>query len=288
MLSLKDRTLFITGGSRGIGLALALRAAQDGANIVIAAKTAEPHPKLPGTVYTAAAEIERAGGRALPLVLDVRDEVAVDRAVEAAAAAFGGIDACVNNASAINLATTEDVDLRRFDLMWQVNARGAFVVSRACLSYLKRAENPHILTFSPPLDLRPEWFAAHLPYTLSKYAMSLTMLGLAEEFRDAGIACNALWPRTTIATAAVEFALGGPEMLRRSRKPQIMAEAAHAILTRPSRGFTGQFLIDDEVLHAAGVRDFGGYRHDADSDLLVDLFVDPGAPAPSGVRVARS
>ena len=284
-MSLSGKTLFITGASRGIGLAIALRAARDGANIAIAAKTAEPHPKLPGTVYSAAREIEQAGGRALPLVVDVRDEAAVVGAVREAAEHFGGIDICVNNASAINLASIAQIDMRRYDLIQQINTRGTFVASRACLPYLQRAANPHILTLSPPLDLRPKWFAGHLAYSLSKYGMSLCMLGLAEEFRAAGVACNALWPRTTIATAAVEFALGGTEMMRRSRKPEIVAEAACVILNRPSRECTGQFFIDDNVLFDAGVRDFGVYSVQPGGKLLGDIFVDARSPAPPGVEV---
>ncbi|HLY52367.1 MAG TPA: NAD(P)-dependent oxidoreductase, partial [Steroidobacteraceae bacterium] len=247
-MSLRGKTLFITGASRGIGLSIALRAARDGANIVVAAKTAEPHPKLRGTIYTAAAEIERAGGRALPLVVDVREEATVEAAARSCAERFGGIDICVNNASAINLSSTERIEMRRYDLIQQINTRGTFVATRACLPYLKRAANPHVLTLSPPLDLRARWFAPHLAYSLSKYGMSLCMLGMAEEYAQAGIACNALWPRTTIATAAVEFALGGPAMMRRSRKPEIVADAAHAILTRPARECTGRFFIDDSVL----------------------------------------
>ena len=284
-MSLSGRTLFITGASRGIGLAIALRAARDGANVAIAAKTAEPHPKLPGTVYTAAREIEQAGGQALPLVVDVRDEAAVVAATRACAEHFGGIDICVNNASAINLASITQIDMRRYDLIQQINTRGTFVASRACLPYLQRATNPHILTLSPPLDLRPKWFAGHLAYSLSKYGMSLCMLGLAEELRTAGIACNALWPRTTIATAAVEFALGGTEMMRRSRKPQIVADAAYEILNRPSRECTGQFFIDDNVLFGAGVRDFGAYSVEPGGRLLGDIFLDAGSPAPPGVQV---
>lgn len=281
-MTLAKKTIFITGGSRGIGLAIALRAARDGANVIIAAKTAEPHPKLPGTIYTASAEIERLGGAALPLLLDVRDEVAIGEAVARAAGHFGGIDACINNASAINLATTEQIDAKRFDLIQQVNVRGTFLVSRACIPFLRRSANPHILTLSPPLDLRPEWFAQHLPYTLSKYGMSMVMLGLAEELRSDGIACNALWPRTTIATAAVEFALGGQSMMRRSRRPEIMADAAHAILTRPSREFTGRFMIDDEMLALDGVRDFSAYANDPAAELMPDIFIDPSAPMPPG------
>ena len=284
-MSLSGKTLFVTGASRGIGLAIALRAARDGANIAIAAKTAEPHPKLPGTVYSAAREIEQAGGHALPLVVDVRDEAAVIAAVRECAEHFGGIDICVNNASAINLASIAQIDMRRYDLIQQINTRGTFVASRACLPYLQRAANPHILTLSPPLDLRPKWFAGHLAYSLSKYGMSLCMLGLAEEFRAAGVACNALWPRTTIATAAVEFALGGTEMMRRSRKPEIVAEAAYVILNRPSRECTGQFFIDDNVLFDAGVRDFGAYSVQPGGKLLGDIFIDARSPAPPGVEV---
>ncbi|HVN43894.1 MAG TPA: NAD(P)-dependent oxidoreductase [Steroidobacteraceae bacterium] len=284
-MSLAGRTLFITGASRGIGLAIALRAARDGANIAIAAKTAEPHPKLPGTIYSAAREIEQAGGRALPLIVDVRDESAVVAAVRQCAEHFGGIDICVNNASAINLASIEQIDMRRYDLIQQINTRGTFLTSRACLPYLQKAENPHILTLSPPLDLRPKWFAGHLAYSLSKYGMSLCMLGLAEEYRAAGIACNALWPRTTIATAAVEFALGGTQMMRRSRKPEIVADAAHVILSRSARECTGRFLIDDTVLYEAGVRDFEHYSVEPGGTLLGDLFIDQSSPAPPGVLV---
>jgi citronellol/citronellal dehydrogenase len=284
-VSLAGKTLFITGASRGIGLAIALRAARDGANIAIAAKTAEPHPKLAGTVYSAAQEVEQAGGGALPLVMDVRDEASVAAAVSRCAEVFGGIDICVNNASAINLASISQIEMRRYDLIQQINTRGTFVTSRACLPYLAKAANPHILTLSPPLDLRPKWFAGHLAYSLSKYGMSLCMLGLAAEYRAHGIACNALWPRTTIATAAVEFALGGPQMMRRSRQPQIVADAAHVILNRPARECTGQFFIDDSVLYEAGVRDFAPYSVEPGSTLLGDLFVDETAPAPPGVRV---
>ena len=284
-MSLSGKTLFITGASRGIGLAIALRAARDGANIAIAAKTAEPHPKLAGTIHTAAREIEEAGGRALPLVVDVREEEAVAAAARQCAERFGGIDICINNASAINLASILQIDMRRFDLIQQVNTRGTFLTSRACLPYLQKAPNPHILTLSPPLDLRPKWFAGHLAYSLSKYGMSLCVLGLAEEFRAAGVGCNALWPRTTIATAAVEFALGGPQMMRRSRKPQIVADAAHVILSRPARECTGQFFIDDSVLYEAGVRDFDPYSVEPGGKLLGDIFIDATSPAPPGVQV---
>ena len=284
-MSLAGKTLFITGASRGIGLAIALRAARDGANIAIAAKTVEPHPKLAGTVYSAAREVEQAGGRALPLVMDVRDEASVAAAVSRCVEVFGGIDVCVNNASAINLSPISQIEMRRYDLIQQINTRGTFVTSRACLPHLAQAANPHILTLSPPLDLRPKWFAGHLAYSLSKYGMSLCMLGLAAEYRAQGIACNALWPRTTIATAAVEFALGGPQMMRRSRKPQIVADAAHVILNRPARECTGQFFIDDSVLYEAGVRDFAPYSVDPGSTLLGDLFIDETSPAPPGVEV---
>jgi citronellol/citronellal dehydrogenase len=284
-MSLKGKTLFITGASRGIGLAIALRAARDGANIAVAAKTAEPHPKLAGTIHTAAAEIERAGGRALPLVVDVRDEANVVAAARQCAEVFGGIDICINNASAINLAPTEQIDMRRYDLIQQINTRGTFVTTRACVPFLKRAPNPHVLTLSPPLDLNPRWFAAHLAYSLSKYGMSLCMLGMAEEYAEAGIACNALWPRTTIATAAVEFALGGPAMMRRSRKPEIVADAAHVILSRPARECSGRFFIDDSVLYEAGVRDLSAYSVEPGGALLADLFIARDSPAPPGVTL---
>jgi citronellol/citronellal dehydrogenase len=268
-----------------VGLAIALRAARDGANIAVAAKTAEPHPKLPGTIHSAAREIERAGGRALALVVDVRDEASVAAAVRQCAHEFGGIDICVNNASAINLAPIEQIDMRRYDLIQQVNVRGTFVTSRACLPYLRQAPNPHILTLSPPLDLRAKWFAGHLAYALSKYGMSLCMLGLADEYRAHGIACNALWPRTIIATAAVEFALGGPAMMRRARKPEIVADAAHVILSRPARECTGRFFIDDSVLAEAGVRDFAAYSVEPGTVPLGDLFIDEASPAPPGVTI---
>ena len=284
-MSLAGKTVFITGGSRGIGLAIALRAARDGANIAIAAKTAEPHAKLPGTIYSAAEQIEQAGGHALPLRVDVRDEAEVLGAARQCAERFGGIDICINNASAINLASILQIDMRRYDLIQQINTRGTFITSRACLPYLQKAANPHILTLSPPLDLRPKWFAGHLAYSLSKYGMSLCMLGLAEEYRAAGIACNALWPRTTIATAAVEFALGGVEMMRRSRKPEIVADAAYVILNRPARECTGQFFIDDTVLWEAGVRDFAPYSVEPGRSLLGDVFIDATSPAPPGVQV---
>jgi citronellol/citronellal dehydrogenase len=281
-MSLAGKTIFITGGSRGIGLAIAVRAARDGANVAIAAKTAEAHPKLPGTIYTAAEEIEKAGGKALPLLVDVRDEARVVDALAQTADTFGGIDIVVNNASAINLSGSTEMEMKRFDLIQSINMRGTFLTSRSAIPYLRKAANPHILSLSPPLDLRPEWFAQHLPYTMSKYGMSMVMLGMAEEFRADGIACNALWPRTTIATAAVEFSLGGEEMMRTSRRPEIMADAAYAIFNRPSREFTGHFTIDDAVLQEEGVTDFSGYRHDPAQELTVDIFVDPADPHPEG------
>lgn len=286
--SLAGKTLFVTGGSRGIGLAIAVRAARDGANVAIAAKTTEPHPKLPGTIFSAAEAIEAAGGKALPIAVDIRDEEQVKAAVAKTAAHFGGIDICVNNASAIDLSPTEAIEAKRFDLIHSINVRGTFLVSRACLPHLKRSANPHILTLSPPLELRPEWFAAHLAYTLSKYGMSMCMLGLAEEYRAHGIACNALWPRTTIATAAIEFSLGGETMLRQSRNPGIMADAAYEIFRRPSRTFTGQFLIDDDVLHDAGVRDFSAYANDPGQTLMPDIFVDPADGGKAGTTLGAA
>ena len=284
-MSLQGKTLFITGASRGIGLAIGLRAARDGANVVIAAKTAEAHKHLPGTIYSAAAEIEAAGGQALPLTVDVRDEASVMAAVEAAVARFGGIDICVNNASAIQLTGTLATDMKRYDLMHQVNARGTFLVSRACIPHLKKAANPHILALSPPLDLSPHWFGPHVAYTMAKYSMSLAMLGMAEEFRDDGIACNGLWPRTGIATAAIEFALTGKDGLAHCRTPEIMADAAHAIFTSPSRELTGRFLIDDSFLYERGVRDFEKYSVDPGKTLMPDFFVPADSVPPPGVVV---
>jgi citronellol/citronellal dehydrogenase len=261
MQSLRGKTVFITGASRGIGKAIALRAARDGANIVIAAKTTVPHPKLPGTIYTAAQEVEASGGHALAVPADIRDDAEVDRAVQQAVETFGAIDILVNNASAISLTGTVDTPMKRFDLMHQVNARGTFLCTQKCIPHLKRAANPHVLNISPPLNLDPRWFAPHVPYTIAKYGMSLYVLGMAEEFRADGIAVNALWPRTAIATAAIAH-IAGPDALRRTRKPDIMADAAHAILTRDARGCTGNFFIDDEVLREAGVSDFSIYLHD--------------------------
>jgi citronellol/citronellal dehydrogenase len=272
MPDLKGKTLFITGASRGIGKAIALRAAADGANVVIAAKTAEPHPKLPGTIYTAAAEVEAAGGKALPLVVDVRDDARVSSAVDEAVAHFGGLDVLVNNASAINLTGTLATPMKRFDLMWGVNARATFACSQAAIPHLRQAANPHILNLSPPLDVTAKWFAPHLAYTMSKYGMSLCVLGMAEELRGDGIAVNALWPRTVIATAALAM-LGGMVPLENCRKPEIVADAAHAILLRDSRSATGNFFIDEEVLAAAGVSDLDRYAVKPGSPLLPDLFL---------------
>jgi citronellol/citronellal dehydrogenase len=271
--SLRGKTVFITGASRGIGKAIALRAAADGANIVVAAKTTEPHPSLPGTIHTAAAEIEAAGGRALPCVVDVRFEDQIRAAVQETIARFGAIDVLVNNASAISLTGTLETPMKRFDLMHQVNARGTFACSQACLPYLLKADNPHILNMCPPLGMKPEWFAPHVAYTMAKYGMSMCVLGMAEEFRAAGVAVNALWPRTVIATSAVQNLLGGDATMRGSRVPAIVADAAHVILSRPSREHTGQFLIDEDVLRAAGVTDFAKYAAVPGADLFSDLFV---------------
>lgn len=282
MTTLHGKTLFISGGSRGIGLAIGLRAARDGANVALAAKTAEPHPKLPGTVYTAALEIEKAGGNALPIVCDIRDEGQVQAAIDQTAQTFGGIDICVNNASAISLTDTRSTEMKRFDLMHQVNARGAFLVSKYCIEHLCRSDNPHILMLSPPLDLKPQWFAGHLAYSLAKYGMSLCALGLSEELRPLGIAVNALWPRTTIATAAIANIVGGEEVMRASRSPEIVADAAHVILTKPAGDFTGNFCIDDTLLAEHGVTNFDRYRIDPTVDLTPDFFVpeDSEPPAP--------
>ncbi|MDQ2860595.1 MAG: NAD(P)-dependent oxidoreductase [Pseudomonadota bacterium] len=284
-MSLSGKTLFITGASRGIGLAIALRAARDGANIAIAAKTAEPHKHLPGTIYTAAKEIEDAGGKALPLIVDVRDEASVHAAVEETVAAFGGVDICVNNASAIQLTGTLATDMKRYDLMQQVNARGTFLVSKACIPHLKAAANPHVLMLSPPLDMSPRWFGPHVAYTMAKFGMSLCVLGMAEEFRPDGIAFNALWPRTGIATAAIRFALAGDEGLKRCRTAEIMADAAHAIFEKPAGDFSGNFLIDDTFLYGEGVRDFDKYRVDPTRPLMPDFFVPADIPPPPGVEM---
>lgn len=285
-MSLAGKTLFITGASRGIGLAIALRAARDGANIAIAAKTAEPHPKLEGTIHTAAAEIEAAGGKALPLVVDVRDEAAVQSAVDQTVARFGGIDICVNNASAISLTGTLQTDMKRYDLMHQINTRGTYVTSRACIPHLRRAANPHVLNLSPPLDMSAKWFANHVAYTMAKFGMSMCVLGMSEEFRDDGIAFNALWPRTGIATAAIRNALAGDEGMKMCRTPDIMADAAWAIFNRPAKSCTGNFFIDDVLLYETGERDFDKYRVDGTQQLMQDFFVPDDVALPPGVTMS--
>ena len=285
-MTLSGKTLFITGASRGIGLAIALRAARDGANIAVAAKTAEPHPKLAGTIYTAAEDIERAGGKALPLMVDVRDETMVRDALDKTAQRFGGIDIVVNNASAIALTNTAATDMKRFDLMQQINARGTFMVSKWAIGYLEKAANPHILMISPPLDMKEKWFAPHTAYSMAKFGMSLVVLGLAGELRPKGIAANALWPRTLIATAAVQNLLGGAAMAARGRKPDIVADAAYAIFNKPSRQFTGRFVIDDSFLAENGVTDFDHYRVDPTQTLAPDFFVPDDSVPPPGVIIA--
>ena len=275
-MSLENKTLFITGASRGIGLAIGLRAARDGANVVVAAKSAEPHPKLPGTIYTAAEAIEKAGGHALPILGDVRDDDGVAAAVAKTVEQFGGIDVVVNNASAIDLTPTEQVSMKRYDLMQDINARGTFLLSKLAIPHLRKAANPHILTLSPPISLDEKWFTAgHLAYSIAKYSMSLVTVGLAAELRKDGVAVNSLWPRTTIDTAAIRNVVGA-ELASRSRTPEIMADAAHVVLTKPSREATGNFFLDDEVLRAAGVTDFAKYRvGGAEEDLQLDFWVDP-------------
>jgi citronellol/citronellal dehydrogenase len=276
--TLRGKTLFVTGGSRGIGLAIAVMAAREGANVAIAAKTVEPHPKLPGTLQTAAAEVESAGGHALPLQCDIRDENAVATAVARAAEHFGGIDILINNASAISLTGTESTPVRRFDLMTAVNVRGTYVCSQACVPWLKRSaqagRNPHVLTLSPPPSLDPRWFKDHVAYTIAKYGMSLCVLGMAEEFRGDGIAFNALWPRTLIATAALAMIPGGDRLIEGARKPEIVADAAREILHRPAASATGNFYIDEDVLREAGVTDFTRYAHHPGHPLAPDLFLD--------------
>jgi len=287
-MSLAGKTLFITGASRGIGLAIGLRAARDGANIAIAAKTAQPHPKLQGTVYTAAEDIERAGGKALPLVVDVRDEAMVKNALDATAQKFGGIDIVVNNASAISLTRVVDTDMKRFDLMQQINARGTFVVSKWAIPYLEKAGNPHILMISPPLDMKEKWFAPHTAYSMAKFGMSLVVLGLAGELRHKGVAVNALWPRTIIATAAIANLLGGDKRMHQARKPDIMADAAYAIFTTHSRELTGRFLIDDTFLASRGVTDFDHYRVDPTQELAQDFFLPDDVPPPPNVHTVET
>ncbi|GJE55690.1 MULTISPECIES: SDR family oxidoreductase [Methylobacterium] len=277
--SLQGKTLFITGASRGIGLAIGLRAARDGANVAIAAKTAEPHPKLEGTIHTAAAAIEAAGGKALPLLVDVRDEDAVRDALDQTAKKFGGVDIVVNNASAISLTRTPQTAMKRFDLMHQINTRGTYMVSKHAIPYLQKSDNPHILMLSPPLDMAEKWFAPHLAYTMAKFGMSLCVLGLAGELRKTGIAVNALWPRTTIATAAVRNILGGEALIAASRTPEIIADAAHAVFLKPAKEFSGRFLIDDTFLAEEGVTDFTQYRVTPGVPLAPDFFV-PDASVP--------
>jgi len=285
MATLAGKTLFITGASRGIGLAIALRAARDGANIAIASKTTAAHPKLEGTIYTAAEAIEKAGGKALPLPCDIRFEDQVEAAVAKTAATFGGIDICVNNASAISLTPAQATDMKRYDLMHGINARGSFVVSKACIGHLKQAANPHILMLSPPLDMNGKWFAPHVAYSMAKFNMSIIALGLAGELKPDGIAVNTLWPRTTIATAAIKNLLGGDALLRRSRTPDIMADAAHVIFSQDAKTFSGRFLIDDTLLYEHGVRDFAPYRVDPNAELAPDFFVPDFIPPPPGVKL---
>jgi citronellol/citronellal dehydrogenase len=284
-MDLRGKTLFVTGASRGIGLAIALRAARDGANVTVAAKTGEPHPKLPGTIYTAAEEIERAGGKALPILCDIRFEDQVEAAVRQTVARFGGIDICVNNASAIQLTGTVQTDMKRYDLMNQINARGTYLTSRTCIPHLKRAANPHVLMLPPPLDMNSRWFKNHTAYTMAKYGMSMCVLGMAAEFADDGIAFNALWPRTGIATAAIRNALAGDEGMKHCRSVDILADAAHLIFTKKAREFTGRFLIDDTFLAENGVTDFDKYRVDPSKDLMPDFFVPDWMPPPKGVNL---
>jgi len=273
-MSLAGKTIFMSGGSRGIGLAMAKKCAADGANVAIAAKTAEPHPKLEGTVYTAAKEIEDAGGQALPLICDIRDEEAVQSCVDQTVAQFGGIDICINNASAISLTPTQHTPMKRYDLMNQVNARGTFLVSQKCLPHLKNASNPHILNIAPPLDMKAKWFKNHVAYTMAKYGMSLCTLGMSEEFRPDGIAVNSLWPMTSIDTAAVRNVLGGDSMAKMSRTPDIMADAAYVVLNQNASNYTGQFIIDEFILAESGVEDFTVYNQPGyDGPLAADFFV---------------
>ena len=284
MNSLKNKTLFVSGASRGIGLAIAKRAAKDGANVILAAKTAEPHPKLPGTIYTAAEEIEEVGGKALPVVCDIRDEENVRNAVNKGLDHFGAIDICINNASAIQLTGTLQTDMKRYDLMNQINARGTFLVSKVCLPHLIKSDNPHILNLSPPLDMDPKWFGPHVAYTMAKFGMSLCVLGMAEEFKEEGVAVNALWPRTAVATAAIKNALGGDSIMNISRSPEIMADAAHVILTKNSREFTGNFCIDYNLLADNGVTDFSQYAEVPFAELAPDFFVPDYVEAPEAAK----
>ena len=284
MNDLKNKTLFVSGASRGIGLAIAKRAAKDGANIILAAKTAEPHPKLPGTIYTAADEIIEEGGQALPVICDIRDEENVRDAVNKGLDHFGNIDICVNNASAIQLTGTLQTDMKRYDLMNQINARGTFLVSKVCLPHLLKSDNPHILNLSPPLDMDPKWFGPHVAYTMAKFGMSLCVLGMAEEFKEDGVAVNALWPRTAIATAAIKNTLGGDSIMNISRSPEIMADAAYIILTKDSKEFTGNFCIDDNLLADNGVTDFSHYANVPFSELAPDFFVPDDIEPPEAAK----
>jgi len=270
---LEGRTVFVTGASRGIGLAIALRCARDGANVAIAAKTTEPHPRLPGTIHSAAEEIEAAGGKALACAVDIRFEDQVEAAVAKTVETFGGIDILVNNASAISLSRTTDTPMKRYDLMHQINTRGTFLVTKTCIEALRKSENPHVVNISPPLNFEAKWFAPHVAYTMAKFGMSLCVLGMSEEFRPDGIAVNALWPRTTIATAAVQNIVGGDSMIRRSRKPEIMADACYAIVTKPSRECTGNYFVDEDLLREEGIEDFTGYAVDPSAELFPDFFV---------------
>ena len=283
-MSLKDKVIFISGGSRGIGLAIAKRAALDGAKIIIAAKTAEPHPKLPGTIYTAAEEIVSAGGDALPLICDIRSEDNVRDTINKGVDHFGGIDICINNASAIQLTNVTDTEMKRYDLMHQINGRGTYMVSKFCLPHLKKADNPHILNLAPPLDMSAKWFANTVAYTMAKYTMSMCVLGMAEEFKPDGIAVNALWPRTAIATAAVQNHLGGDEIMKLSRNVDIMADSAYSILTKDSKSFTGNFCIDDLVLYEDGVKDFSKYASVPFDQLMPDFFVPDDTPLPDEIK----
>ena len=283
-MNLKDKVIFISGGSRGIGLAMAKKAAEDGAKIVVAAKTAEPHPKLPGTIFTAADEIIDAGGDALPMVCDIRNEDNVRDAINKAVEHFGGIDICINNASAIQLTNTLDTSMKRYDLMHQINGRGTYMVSKYCLPHLLKSDNPHILNLAPPLDMDPKWFGGHVGYTMAKYTMSMCVVGMAAEFKEQGVAVNALWPRTSIATAAVQNHLGGDEIMRLSRNVDIMADAAYTILTKDSKTFSGNFCIDDIVLYESGVTDFTKYANVPFGELMPDFFVPDNTPLPDEVK----
>lgn len=285
-MSLKGKTLFMTGGSRGIGLAIGKRVAADGANVVIAAKTAEPHRHLPGTIYSAAKEIEDAGGKALPIVCDVREEDQVYSAVEQAVNRFGGIDLLLNNASAISLTGTLETSMKKYDLMHQITARGTFLTSKACIPWLKQAANPHVLNMSPPLAIDSHYLGKHVAYTSAKLVMAMCTAGMAEEFREDGIAFNSLWPRTAIATAAIQFAVSGDEGMRRSRTVDIMSDAAYVIFNKKASEFTGNFLIDDQVLYDAGERDFDKYRVDPTADLGAgDYMIPDSMPLPPGVSL---